>query len=118
MDVAFAGENLILIIDKMKILKFLNILFLLATIYQFYNFKVIHRYSVSEQKLNTEYYYKQGKITKAEYEKRLSDVNEEEKKLILYERINQILLIFNILYFVYWFIYGHIIKKKNRIADL
>lgn len=96
----------------MKILKILNILLLLVTIYQYYNFKVIYRYSISEQKLNTEYYFKQSRITETEYEKELLNIEKEKKKIILYERINQILLIINILFFIYWFIYGYIIKRN------
>ncbi|MCW4451210.1 hypothetical protein OK344_03215 [Kaistella sp. BT6-1-3] len=95
----------------MKIFKILNIIFLLATIYQFYNFKIIYKYSISDEKLNTEYYYKEGRITKKEYEKELSDIEKEKKKIILYEKINQFLLILNILFFLYW-VYVWINKKQ------
>jgi|GEM_PF-3340621 len=97
----------------MKIFKILNIIFLLATIYQFYNFKVIFRYSISDEKLNAEYNYEQCRITKAEYEKKLFDIGIDKERIVLYEKINLFLLIINILFFLYW-IYIWINKKQFR----
>lgn len=96
----------------MKVLKFLNILLLIATVYQYYNFKIIYKYHVSEQKLNTEYYYKQGEITKTEFKKEIFNIKQEKERIILYRKINLFLLILNILFFIYWFIYGNI---KNNV---
>lgn len=96
----------------MRVLKILNVILLLFTVYQFYNFKVIFKYSIDDQKLNTEYFYKEGRISKLEYEKELSSIEKERKKIILYKNINQFLLIINLLFFIYWFIYSFLIKKK------
>ncbi|MCX8532157.1 hypothetical protein [Chryseobacterium luquanense] len=86
----------------MKILKIINIVLLIATIYQFYNFKAISKYSISDAELNAEYFYEQGRITKLEYEKDIVNIEKEKEKIILYEKVNQILLIINILFFLYW----------------
>lgn len=83
-------------------LKILNILFIILCVYQHYNLKISYRYEISDGTFFIQHKYEKKEISIQEYNKIKHELKTKEKKLLLYDIVNKILFILNILFVLYW----------------